>query len=679
MSLAVILPQACGLVDIENVDSIDTTSTLAKGTEVTVLAEETITLGDFLSFGEASGPNGIIKVSAEGDYSIEYNLEPQSIGDGFTFDASAFELNVESSFPYNYQFSQNASIPARTPVSYNSADKAAFQSFIQKIGLDVDIDFFESLLSQNYGFNFAIDFSVDNFPDMIKNFKKADLDGKLSLNLVPSGIPFTKFVFGQGFEIDFPEFLRFSACDNPLFNLVDGYKLVAKQDVDVPMGTGISFELTLQSLDKGDGVQTAGSLPLDGQVAVSGVIKVNPGQDLVGDKDTFSLTDAEYIAQQLKNYPDASISEILNSGLLSQEQKDAAVLEAANLFITNTLHLTPGDPGHDVTVVRNPIQLGNLLVVCGYEAKNVALKNATIKLDGSKAIPSFDGNYGFDIGNLPEELNADGNTVELADVQVNLSINSTLPFAFGLNADLDAVGNRTYHLGTKADPLIFAANSETKYILGDFQQEGLINGINYKKIEGLGQILNPVPSRIEVKDFNISFDDSQWITAESGMNYGGSFQAGVKAPVSFTSNTSLSLGYELDNLDVDLSVAGNIIKGDTKAVIKFQATNEIPFNFNLELEAQDADKKPIDGVSVTPKPVVIPAGSLAQPTSKDIEITVILPSGSKMIKGLDISFSASVDADHAGVPLNQNQSLTLRNVKLSLPDGITMDPLDVLK
>lgn len=670
LSLAAFLPQACGLIEVEEVTDIDTTSTLAKGTEVTVVAEKKITLGDFLNFGEGSGANGIIQVSADGDYSIEYNLEPQSIGNGFTFDASSFTLNLSNHFDYSYKFSDNTVIPARTPISCNSSDKAAFSSLLSTIGVNIDLDFFESLLSQNYSFDFDIDFTVNNFPDMINSFKKADLNGQLSMNLVPTGIPFEKFVFKQGFEIKFPSFFRFSNCDNNLFEIKDGYKLVAKQDVDVVLGTGISFNLDLASLDLGDGVVTNGSLPLQDKVAVAGVISVNPEQDLIGQKETVNLTDKTYIAQQLEE--NTTMIDPAWKTLPNYEALKEAVAEE---FITNTLHLTPGEPGHEVTIVKDEVAIGNLLVVCGYAANNVAIQNATIKLSKS-AIPSFDGNYGFDIGNLPEELSADGNTIELSDVQVNLSVNSTLPFDFGLNAKLNAIGgNHEYQLG----PLNFAANSETKYLLGDFKQEGLIDGINYKKVEGLGQILNPVPSRIEVKDFTISFDETKWITAEAGKNYGGSFQAGVKAPIAFTEATSLSLGYEMNDLDVDLSVAGDYLKGDTRAVIKLQAINEIPFKFGLSISAQDADKKPIDGVSITPDVIEIGAGTIANPVTSAPEITIVLPSGSKLIKGISIKFNATVDSEHAGKPLNKNQSLTLKNVKLSLPDGITMDLKDVVK
>ena len=630
---AALLPQSCGLIDVEEVNEIDTSATLGKGTEVTVVSEKKITLGDFLNFG--SGSNGVIKVSAEGEYSIEYDLEPQSIGDGFSFDASKFALNVDNHFQKSMSLSK-ATIPAHTPIDYNPADRDAVELYIQNFASGVDIAFFESLLSQEYKFDFAIDFTIPGFPDLIKSFKKADLEGSFNFTLVPSGIPFNKFVFKKDTKIVFPEFLKFKSCSNPDFTLTGGNQLVANKDVDVPMGTGLAFSLELLSLDKGNGIATNGSLDLNGTVSVDGVISISPA-DFNGTTEQVDLS----------SYP-------ILAGVLS------------------------GDGPHKITMVASETSLGTFDVTCNYAASNVALKNATIQLS-KDAIPSFNGNYGFPIENLPAELSAQGNTIELSDVQVNLSVNSTLPFQFGLKADLDAVGNRTYHLGTNESPLLFAANAETKYVLGDFAKDETVNGVNYKKIEGLGQILNPIPSRIEVKNFDITFDENQWITAESGKNYGGTFTAGVKAPFAFSSNTTLSLGYEMSDLNVDLSVAGEYIKGDTRAVIKLQAINEIPFKFGLNIVAQDADKKPISGVKITPDVIEIPAGSIAQPATSPQEITITLPAGAKLIKGMSIEFSASVDSEHAGTPLNKNQSLTLKNVKLSLPDGVTMDLKDLGK
>lgn len=614
VSLAAFVFQGCeGLVNIDEVTDINTEVTLAPGTEVTVLSEKSFTLKDLVT----SGADGKLTVTSEGEYAITYNLEPQSIGDGFSFDASKFALNVSSSFDKTMALTQTT-IPAKTPLSYNEADKAAVEAYFTTFASGVDIAFFESLLSQEYTFNFDIDFSIAGFPELIKTFKSADLDGNFTFSLVPAGIPFQKFVFKKGTKIVLPGFLKFKSCSNADFTLENGSQLVANKDVDVPMGTGLSFTLALQSLDMGNGVATNGSLALVGNVAVDGTISINPA-DFNGETTEVDLADYPLIASQLS-----------------------------------------GSGSHKVVMVKEDTALGNFSVTCNYAAANVALKNATVQLS-KDAIPSFNGNFGFDINGLPEFLSSSDANVELAEVKVVLDVNNALPFDFGLKANLVALSGTTVNHNIAIGPLSFPANQETRHTVDNPE---------------LGKILSPVPSRIEARDFDIVYDDSQWITAEAGKNYGGTFAVGFEAPISFTANTHLSLGID-ENFDVDLGKTGDIIKGETPVEIKFTAVNSIPLNFGIEVEALDASKKPIPGV--TGKFDKVSAGTLKNPATTEVSISFSLPADSKIIKGIGLKMNAYSDDSCAGERLNQNQSVTVKGVTLKLPKGITTDLKDIIK
>lgn len=614
LSLAAFLFQGCeGLVNIDEVTDINTEVTVAPGTEVTVLSEKSFTLKDLVT----SGADGKLTVTSEGEYKISYNLEPQSIGDGFSFDASKFALNVNNSFNQSMSLSQ-ATIPAKTPISYNEADKTAVEAYFSTFASGVDIAFFESLLSQNYKFNFDIDFSIPGFPELIKTFKKADLEGNFTFNLVPAGIPFQKFIFKQGTRIVLPSFLKFSSCNNADFTLQNGNLLVANKDVDVPMGTGLSFTLALQALDMGDGVATNGSLALVGNVAVDGTISINP-EDFNG----------ETIEVDLASYPAIAV-------------------------------LLTGEGSHKIVMVKEDTALGNFTVSCAYSAANVALKNATVQLS-KDAIPSFDGNFGFDVGGLPEFLSGSDANVELAEVKVVMDVNNGLPFGFGLSANLVALSGSTVNHDVKIGPLDFPASKETIHTVDNPE---------------LGKILSPIPTRIEARNFDIVFDDSQWITAEAGKNYSGTFAVGFEAPISFTANTRLSLGID-ESFDVDLGKTGDIIKGETPVEIRFTAINSIPLNFGIEVEALDASKKAIPGV--TGKFDKVAAGSLKNPATTEVSISFTLPSDSKIIKGIGLKMNAYSDDSCAGERLNQNQSVTVKGVTLKLPKGITTDLKDIIK
>ena len=639
LSVAVLLPQACGLIEVEEVNEIDTTSTF-QIPDITVFAEKSFTLKDFVS---TDNTGGIIKVSADGEYSISYDLGEQNLGDGFTFDASGFQLNVSNSFNKSMSLSE-ATIPAHTPISYNEADKAAVELYFQNFASGVDIAFFQSLLSQDYKFNFDVDFSIPGFPELIKTFQKADLDGNFNFTLVPAGIPFQKFVFKKDTEIAFPTFLVFESCSNADFTLVNGNKLVANKDVNVPLGTGLAFTLKLKSLDMGNGVATNGSLALQGNVSVDGVISIDPA-DFTGTTEEIDL----------ESYP-----LIVAAGVLT------------------------GDGPHKIVWVKEDTALGTFNVTCNYSAANVALKNATIQLS-KNAIPSFDaGNTGFDINGLPDMFTGEGAQVKLKDIQVNMSIDSKLPFDFGLNANLVALTNTTVNHQYALGPLDFAANKKTTYSLGT-HANGTEGDVIYKQINDLGGndlgvLLSPVPTRIETRDFEIIFDENQWLTVEAGKNYGGKYNVDVEAPIAFTADTKVSLGIGIPDVELDLSaVGGDKIKGETKAVIKMQVINTMPFNFSVDVIPKDADGKRIEGISVSMNPQALGAGSLQNPWTNDgknVEITIVLPSGSKIIKSIGFEMTATADGLSA---LNENQSITLKNVIFSLPNGITTDLKDLVK
>lgn len=631
LSLAVLIPQACGLIDVETVDNIDTTSTLGKGTEVTVFAEKKFTLKDFVT----AETSPLLSVNEQGEFLISKDLGKQELGDGFKFDASSFAINVSNDAnPFSQKISlSKATIPAKTPLSYNEADAAAVELYFQNFAQGVDIEFFQSLLSQQYQFSLDnIDFSIPGFPELITAFKNAELDGSFELTLIPAGIPFNKIVFNEGLQISFPSFLKFASCNNSAFRIEGGSKLVANSNVEVPMGTGLTLTLDFQSLDKGDGVATDKKLELSGSVSVNGTISIQPA-DFTGDTETIDLAKIDLLAGSLN-----------------------------------------GAGPHTILIVKEDTQLGDFDVTCKYATDNVTLKNATIKLSKS-AIPSFDaGNTAFEVGDLGSFF-GDGAEVELADVQVKLAVDSKLPFDFGLNAKLASLTGETVNHEYPLGPLDFAANKVTTYSLGT-HADGTEGDVIYKKVDGIGGLLHPVPTSIETRDFQILFDENQWLTVDSGKNYGGSFEVGVEAPVSFTKDTKISFNIPVPDVDLDLSITGDIIKGETTAVIKMHVINTMPFDFSMDVVAKDGDKNTIDGLRSSMNPAAFGAASLANPWEEDVEMTIIFPANSKLIRSIGFNLVASSKGDFT---LNQNQSITLKNVKFCLPNGITTDLKDLVK
>lgn len=598
LSAAAAVQGCSNLVNIENVDEINTEITVAPGTEVTVLKEKTFTLKDLI---ESDGSNGTVTVSSEGDYSISYNLEPQSLGDGFSFESSQFALNFSDKKDMAISLTE-AKIPANTPLEYDEADKAALVAALP----GVNVDFFESLLSQDFDFVFDLDSSIGDFPKLISDFRKADLSGTLTFKLVPSGIPFTKLVFKKGTAISFPEFLQFSACSNSDFTLSGNNVITANKDVDVEIDKGLSIGLTLKSLEFPNGISTANGLDLKGQVSVIGKIAIDPAD-----------------------------------------------------FRGNRKEVVLGT--HKAVVVSEETPLTAFIIGYEYAAEKIGLQNVSIRLS-KNALPSFDaGSFGFDISGLPDFLSDANAKIELSDVKVKLDVDSALPFDFSLKTNLVALTGNTINHNIAIGPIDFPAFKRTTHVVDDPE---------------LGKILSPIPTRIEARDFDILFDDSKWITVESGRNYGGTFAVAFETPVSFTADTRLSLGID-ESFDVDLGKTGDIIKGETPVDITLKAVNSIPLNFAIEVQALDASKNAIPGVKADFDKVA--AGSLSNATTTDVKLSFTLPANSNIIKGIGLKMTAYSDKDFAGTPLNEKQSITVKDVKLGLPKGVTTDLKDLVK
>ena len=144
---------------------------------------------------------------------------------------------------------------------------------------------------------------------------------------------------------------------------------------------------------------------------------------------------------------------------------------------------------------------------------------------------------------------------------------------------------------------------------------------------------------------------------------------GIKAPIAFTSTSTVGFVIDADNVSIDL---GDNIPLET-ATLNLTASNTIPLNFELEVTAKDKDKKPITGVTATVDKKIAAGFGVGNATDTPIKITLNITKGASSIKGLELKLKASSDAAAAGRPLEPEQGIHLHDVSLKLPQGITTD------
>lgn len=622
-ALAVMLV-GCAKETKYDLQNIDTTVTVLKGVSIPLPNFEEIKLGSLIKLDESEQANSPLKVTSSGDYVISFKMDPQTI-DGMEVAADALNTQFSDQGSFQVTLGSTATIPANTPLEYNKEDLELLKTLYP----GVDFSFFENndFLTQDIDQTISLNgLKINDFPKEVKALKNCALNGSFLLGFTPSGFPFTKITLKAGTKITFPSFMVLSGVTGGSFTLAtNGHEIFASSDVAIPVGTGLALNITISGLDFGEnGIQPVnGTLTLDGQVSVKGKINVNP--------DDFDPNKKQTI-----DYPD------------------------------NPLHKTG-----TLTVVKEDVPLDNISLDYAYNVSINSVANATLKLSAD-AIPQPEETYGFDIQDLPDVLKGDNVVIGLSQVQLNLGINSKIPSDVTLSAKLKSLkGDQVTHNFTFPSMVFGKGTVEnpksTTYSIGDHADGTGDGGIIYKHLDGLGEILNPVPTRVEAYDFNFSMPE-EWVTIKTATKYGAELNVGLEAPLAFTAASQLSVGVDVE-MDLDMTS----MKGmkELKAIFEFSALNTIPLSFNVKVTATDADKKPIEGITsvVTGS---IEAGTIAQPKQSAIVVDLGLDP-SKSIKGLRLDLDASSNAAVAGTCLNQNQSLTFTGLSITLPEGITAD------
>lgn len=604
--------------DLEN---MDTEITVLKGVEVPLPDFQEIKLKDLISVDTSSD---IFSVNANGEYVISYTMDPVNF-EGFTLNASDFVLDASDSQTKNIDLS-TTTIQDNTPVTSDATLIEKLEGLSLPIFDGLNVDQFKQLLDQSYNYNFDVDFTIAGFPDEVKAFRNCDLSGNLDLSFLPSGAPFDYLIFKQGTEFTFPAYLKIASCTNASFQVLENHILKSTEDILVYLPgnsenktAGLDMSLVLSGIDMGaNGVATNGSLPMNAQISISGHIGLNP---------------------EAFNGPTKSVDIYY----------DAAP--------------------HTIVLVDGDQELGEFSATFSYATNNVNLENVVIRVDASKVQPDFGQDMGIDIEGLPDMLtdgSADVN-VELSEIQVLIDLNSNMPLAFSLSAsmralDANSAPTHSYPIG----PLNFPAYTRTAYSLGE-HASGAGDGFTYVNVAGLGKILSPVPARIEVGSYSFNIDDSSWLSLAIGQTYNGSCNVSLEAPLAFTAATRVQLSVDLENLSLDMGDDVEI----SKAVLNLTAKNTIPLAFELEAVALDGGGNPIPEVTTSvDKPIA--GGSLENPANTDITITLNM-ARPVAVKGIKLNLKASSNDSIAGIHLNENQGITITNVSMGIPNGITTD------
>ena len=274
------------------------------------------------------------------------------------------------------------------------------------------------------------------------------------------------------------------------------------------------------------------------------------------------------------------------------------------------------------------------------------------QIDGSGISYSF--------SDFPEFMDNPDNVVQIAlsGVEVSISVDSGLPGTMTIGTSVDLSRNGVFTRQYQISDLSIAPGN-TDFVFSE-AGSGTRNDVVYKKLRELDSFFSPVPDMLIINDFHADIPAD----VASGQ-YGVTCQVTVDSPVAFSADSHCDLTIPIENASVDLNQVG--LK---KAVLSLDAYNSVPLEFSLSAVALDGQGNHIEGITAQTD-VPMAAGTTDSPVCTPLTVT-LTTNGDLRFQGLELHLHASSNASVAGVRLNKNQGIELKNLVITIPDGITV-------
>ncbi len=294
---------------------------------------------------------------------------------------------------------------------------------------------------------------------------------------------------------------------------------------------------------------------------------------------------------------------------------------------------------------------------------------------------------GFD--NLPDFLEDDDVRIDLENPQILLTVANTAPVDVNIYGDLVARrGNETVRVGIgkgpdgdalhATEPILIRGNATTTICLSRQGTGAPEGGVNVK-VENLNDLIERIPDEISMENITAKVPQQEY-EFDLGTTYYVSTSYDVDAPLSFGPGTEIAYKDTVDNWNGDINEYDVDIK---KLTVTMDAINKIPLNLELSVLPIDVDGNvmPGDEVKVTVPERILPGNGLeGDPdggtlTSVAVEMETLEEGALRRLDGIvfDVRANNRDDADYQNVPLNENQTLKLDNIRIRIPGGVKLD------
>lgn len=305
----------------------------------------------------------------------------------------------------------------------------------------------------------------------------------------------------------------------------------------------------------------------------------------------------------------------------------------------------------------------DLRVFVNASISDLNVKSATLKLGLSTEIPGVE----VQISDMPEFLAGDKVNLDLYNPMIGFRVVNNSPLLLNFSADMTAYNGKT-------DPVMSLGEDPEISIDGLSTSEYLISRravqtsaqVKNLVMPEIADFISIIPEKLSVDNIQIDTPED-FITVESGKSYSAEFEYWLDTPLSF--GNALNFEYTIDINDLGLDFDGNV----KSAALAFEMVNSIPLNLTLDAVAIDSEGNVINGMTLGLDKQIV-SGTHKEPVTTPVSLQLNNSNDRFTLDGLRLTVKAAGPAEsQVGTALNSNQGLEIRNLSLSVPDGITLN------
>ena len=600
---------ACVNEEYDLSKGIDTTINVNGDISAPLGSTEKILIGDFF---EIDPQNSAISV-VDGDYVLSLS------GDMVRHDIVVPELGISgisvgnSENPGGYRI--NMDIPDTQPVE----------------GVQIPDRTYEFTVAGEKETAIEINEEV---PEYIAGIGKIELNSVMSISMRLSrddGRSEGEITIGEGFSLVFPDYITIVKEGGSVdYEVLDGNVVRFASSASLTPSAPLGFRLGIAGID-------FGRMP-EGQGLVNGRIVID---DIIGMQDVSISANARSFGEVISDLP-------------------------SSLSI-------------DIDMSVSDIEIETVEVVFNPE---ITVDDQTVE-----------------IGEMPEFLSEEGNRLDLYSPVITLMVTNDSPVSAVLQADITSYSNdsqtASIHLGNEdagaADAVVLRSGVTPVYIVRRTEDvpEGPVAATNDPVIivrDDLSELIATIPDKMTVSDIDVRVlqETIEFDLVNAPDRYSFSFGYDINVPLAFGEELAVSYPYDITGLNETLNPSSSDDNGSleidfSEASVFLTFVNEIPLDLSVAASPIDKDGNVIgSGIDVEltgiegNSAVTVGAGNVGSPSESPAVIRIRADRESLMkLDGFRLDLKGSCGSGFAGVALNENQGIQLKDISVNIKGGVS--------